>query len=144
MVTVTAPSGTLHEALFDPVAIGSAVGADSSTGVLEPAQFTASETDVTIDHVSWKSQEAKVELSNDVSIAAHHLDVIGLDGTVMLLLDFDDATSTDGDDGAEVYTWGVCAQPWDTGDKLMLRITESESGMTGATNDSSCDTTPEP
>ena len=33
-VTVTAPSGTLHEAFFDPVAIGSGVGADSTNGVL--------------------------------------------------------------------------------------------------------------
>ena len=31
-VTVTAPAGTLHEALFDPAAIGAAVGADGRTG----------------------------------------------------------------------------------------------------------------
>ena len=39
-VTVTPPAGTLHEAFFDPVAIGTAVGADGSNGALEPASFT--------------------------------------------------------------------------------------------------------
>ena len=39
-VTVTATTGTLHEAFFDPVAIGTAVGADGSNGALEPASFT--------------------------------------------------------------------------------------------------------
>ena len=39
-ITVTAPAGTLHEAFFDPVAIGNAVGADGANGVLKPAAFT--------------------------------------------------------------------------------------------------------
>ena len=36
-VTVTAPAGTVHEAFFDPAAVGQAVGADGSNGVLKPA-----------------------------------------------------------------------------------------------------------
>ena len=39
LVTVTAPAGTVHEAFFDPVVIGSGVGADASNGVLEPKAF---------------------------------------------------------------------------------------------------------
>ena len=39
-VTVDAPEGTLHEAFFDPVTDGTAVAADSTTGVLDPATFT--------------------------------------------------------------------------------------------------------
>ena len=39
-VTVTAPEGTLHEAFFDPVTDGSVVAADSTNGVLNPAEFT--------------------------------------------------------------------------------------------------------
>ena len=35
-VTVTAPTGTLHEAFFDPVAIGTTIGADGTNGVLKP------------------------------------------------------------------------------------------------------------
>ena len=39
-VTVTAPAGTVHEAFFDPAAIGTAVGADGTNGVLKPTAFT--------------------------------------------------------------------------------------------------------
>ena len=48
-VTVTAPAGTLHEALFDPATIGAAMGADTANGVVEPAGFTAGGTATTID-----------------------------------------------------------------------------------------------
>ena len=36
---VAKPAGALHEAFFDPVAIGSDVGADGSNGVLKPNAF---------------------------------------------------------------------------------------------------------
>ena len=36
-VTVTAPDSAVHEAFFDPVAVGTAVKADGTNGVLEPA-----------------------------------------------------------------------------------------------------------
>ena len=43
-ITVAAPAGTLHEAFFDPVldTSTSAVGADSTDGVLKPSAFTDS------------------------------------------------------------------------------------------------------
>ena len=54
IVTVTAPTGVLHEALFDPVTDGSAVAADSSIGQLEPAAFTdANEASATIQRIEW-------------------------------------------------------------------------------------------
>ena len=45
---VTAPTGTLHEAFFDPMAIGNAIGADGTIGVLRPNLFTLGGTAVTI------------------------------------------------------------------------------------------------
>ena len=48
VVTVTAPAQTVHEALFDPAAIGTAVGADAANGVVEPAGFTVGGTATTI------------------------------------------------------------------------------------------------
>ena len=39
-IQVTAPAGTVHEAFFDPVAIGAGVGADDSLGALTPTAFS--------------------------------------------------------------------------------------------------------
>ena len=38
-------------------------------------------------------------------------------------------------------SWGVCDQPWQDGDKLMIRISESGADLTGTTNDADCATT---
>ena len=54
-VTVTAPAGTLHEALFDPAAIGAAVGADTANGVVEPGGFTVGGTATTLQALKWRS-----------------------------------------------------------------------------------------
>ena len=59
-VTVTAPSGTLHEAFLDPVAFGSGVGADSTNGALEPAGFTILGASITISRIGWESDEARM------------------------------------------------------------------------------------
>ncbi len=140
-VTVTAPSGTLHEAFFDPEDIGASVGADSYYGVLEPAQFTAEgDAATTIRRIAWNSNRAWMELSTSTaSLTGHHIDFIELDGSVGLRLDFDDATATTTEDGAHTLVWGVCDQPWSAGDKLMARMSLSEGSLTGATNDASCD-----
>ena len=39
-IRVTAPAGTLHEAFFDPAAIGVGAGADKDNGVLKPTAFS--------------------------------------------------------------------------------------------------------
>ena len=61
-VHVTAPAGVLHEALFDPVAIGTAVGADGTNGVLKPAAFTVSGASATITGLKWESGTATMTL----------------------------------------------------------------------------------
>ena len=60
-VTVTAPSGTVHEAFFDPVAIAAAVGADGTNGVLKPAAFTVDGASATITSLKWESGVVTME-----------------------------------------------------------------------------------
>ena len=116
-ITVTAPAGTLHEAFFDPVAIGAAVGADGANGVLKPAAFTVGGASATITSLEWESGGVTMELDPSASLAGHAVDFIALDGSVSLTLSFDDATQSGG-----ALTWSVAAQPWNAGDLLMLRI----------------------
>ena len=116
-LTVTAPAGTLHEAFFDPVAIGSAVGADGTNGVIKPADFVLNGTNTTISSLKWESGTATMTLAPSTSLAGHAVDFIALDGSVSLTLSFDAATQSGG-----ALTWTVAAQPWNAGDLLMLRI----------------------
>ena len=116
-VTVSAPAGTLHEAFFDPVAIGNAVGADGTNGVLEPAAFTVDGTTTTISSLKWESGTATMVLSPSASLAGRAVDFIALDGSVTSTLAVDDATRSGG-----TLTWSAATQPWNAGDKLMLRI----------------------
>ena len=117
-VTVTAPAGTVHEAFFDPVTIGSAVGADGSNGVLEPAGFSVGGTSTSVSGLKWENGVVTMTLSPAVSLAGRRIDFIGLDGYPSLTLYFDDAARGSG--GA--LTWTVRNQPWLAGDLLMLRI----------------------
>ena len=122
-VTVAAPPGTLHEALFDPVTDGSAVAADSSNGQLKPAAFTdANGASATIQRIEWASDTVKVKVSPHTGLAGHKLDFIELDGTVSLSLDVVDATV---DSANDTLSWSVASQPWEDGDKLMVRIREA-------------------
>ena len=141
-VHVTAPEGVLHEAFFDPVASGDAVGAGSADGVLKPAAFTVNGSQTTIRRIEWESGRVVMRLEpDDNALADHHVDFIALDGSVALRLDFDDAAeATNG--GAPALVWGVCNQPWSDGDLLMLRLRESEANLTGATGDADCPATP--
>ena len=116
-VRVTSPSDTVHEAFFDPVAIGSAVGADGSNGVLKPADFVLNGTNTTISSLEWESGVVTMTLDPSASLAGHAVDFIALDGSVSLTLSFDDATQSGG-----TLTWSVASQPWHAGDLLMLRI----------------------
>ncbi len=127
-VTVTAPEGTLHELFFDPVTIRATVAADSSNGVLKPAEFTdANGASATIERIGWEastgeSGTVKLELSPHNSIAGHIVDFIALDGSVALSL-IADAATVDTTNGT--LSWTVASQPWQSGDKLMLRIREA-------------------
>ena len=124
-VTVTSPEGTLHEAFFDPVTVGTAVAADSANGVLKPAEFTdANGASATIERIAWEAGTGeagtvKLKLSPHNGIASHTVDFIALDGSVPLSLKVADATV---DSANDTLSWTVASQPWNDGDKLMLRI----------------------
>ena len=120
-VTVTAPSGTVHEAFFDPAAlVGSGVGADASNGVLEPKAFTVGGASTDLQSLKWQGGSATLTLSVPASLSGHFLDFIALDGTVALSLDGSAASVSGG-----ALTWSVASQPWQADDKLMLRIRQS-------------------
>ena len=121
-VTVSAPAGTLHEAFFDPVldTSTSAVGADATNGVLKPAAFSVSGgATTTIGSLEWKSGAVKMNVSPHAALDGQVLDFIELDGSVSLTLDAADATV---DSANSTLSWSVVSQPWEDGDKLMLRI----------------------
>ena len=128
-VTVTAPAEVLHEAFFDPAAVGTAVKADGSNGVLRPASFTgANGSAATIGAISWDtgasySGTVKIEIDPDDALAGHVVDFIELDGSVSLSLEIADATV---DATTNTLAWSVSSQPWHDGDKLMLRIREGK------------------
>ena len=124
-ITVTAPEGTLHEAFFDPVTVGTTVAADSANGVLKPAEFPdANGESAVIDRITWEagtgeSGTVKLKLSPRSGISGHTVDFIALDGSVPLSLKVADATV---DSANDTLSWTVSSQPWQSGDKLMLRI----------------------
>ena len=136
LVRATAPAGVLHEAFFDPVGVGSGVGADANNGVLKPNAFSHNNVATTISGIEWDSQQVTMSVSASLP-ADHHVDFLALDATVALRLDVDDAT-TSVENGVTKLAWGVCKQPWPAGDWLMLRIARSPSNLTGVTNDTTC------
>ena len=139
-ITVEEPAGTLHEAFFDPVGIGTAVGSDADNGVLEPASFRLEGVGkVSIDRIEWESGGVEIELDphSASGFANHHIDFIALDGSITLRLDFDDAAEVERD-GTRALSWNVCDQPWESGDLLMLRMSASQSELTDVTNDGPC------
>ena len=98
-LTVTAPTGALAEAFFDPARDGAALSATTTIGT-----------------VSWENATVKADLTIKVPASAD-LDFISSDGSVSLSLAVANATETDG-----VRSWAVTPQPWADGDQLMLRI----------------------
>ncbi len=117
---VTAPEGTIHEAFFDPVAIGSAIGADGANGALKPATFTVNGTSTMLQSLQWRNSGIiTLALSPNSSLSGLALDFIALDGTVALTLP---ASAAKTDTAAGTVTWSSAAAPWSAGDQLMLRI----------------------
>ena len=98
------------------------MAADSSNGQLEPAAFTdGNGAAATIQRIEWVSATVKVTVSPHLGLTGHKLDFIELDGSVSLSLQVDDATV---DAANKTLSWTVSEQPWEDGDKLMLRIAE--------------------
>lgn len=123
IVTVTAPAGTLHEAFFDPVAVGTSVKADSTNGVLSPTSFTVGGTATEITSLEWANNKVVLTLDPHVSLGNNVLHFIELDGSVPLSFSAADATV---DSTAGTHSWPVTTEPWEAGDKLMLRIREGQ------------------
>ena len=133
IVTATAPAGVLHEVFFDPVLVGTAVKADSTNGVLEPASFTdGNSASATLQSISYEpptgsgSGTVKLQVDPHNGLGGHRLELIELDGSVSLWLEVDQATV---DAANKTLSWTVTSQPWDDGDKLMLRVEEAELGI---------------
>ncbi len=119
-VTVTAPTGVLHELLFDPVTVGSAVTADGSNGVLDPATFTDGDgVSATVESISYEAGKMKVKIVPWPVLSGKVLDFIELDGTTSLSLN---VTNSAVEAASNTLTWPVSSQPWEDGDKLMVRI----------------------
>lgn len=125
---VTAPPGTVHEAFFDPIAIGSAIGADATNGALKPTEFTANGTATAMQSLKWDPTGiVTLTLSPNASISGLALDFIALDGSVALTLP---ASSAKTDSAAGTLKWSMLNSPWQAGDKLMLRIRNAMSSPT--------------
>ena len=142
-ITVVAPSDAIHEAFFDPVTIGNAVGTDAASGVLRPRVFPVTEGVNTpaIERVMWEAGRAVVEFEPSIPLARRHVDFIALDGSLALRMDFDDAAETI--EGIKrILAWHVCEQPWANGDLLMLRISRSGENLANVTSDEACSQSP--
>ena len=117
VVTVTAPAGTLHEAFFDPV--------ESGEDEVSPAAFSVGGTDTEITGLDWADGKVALSLDPVVSLDGYTLDFIELDGTASLNLRASDAVERSrSGDGSGALKWSVTDEPWEDGDKLMLRIRE--------------------
>ncbi len=120
-ITVTAPTGTLHEAFFDPVNLtGGEVGASGTSGVIDPDEFTVGRDEYEIESIVWDDDdEVVLTLDDHVSLSGKTLDFIELDGSIGTSLDVSDATVNQ---TAATWTWSLTSAPWQPGDLLMLRI----------------------
>ncbi len=116
-LTVTAPTGTVYEAMFDTATVGNAVQASI---MLKP--YTAAGADTsTITSVSWRSGTLKIEMDPVTAHVGKYIDFIDVDGELALPLKLVDATV---DATAKTLSWSVADAPWEAGDKMMLRIYE--------------------
>ena len=114
-LNVTPSTSALHEAFFDPVDIGTAVGAVGSNGVLKPDAFALDGTTTTISSLKWEDGAVTMTLNPTASLADYAIDFIDTTGTTTLSLTSDNASTT-------ALTWTVPDKPWSDGDLLMLRI----------------------
>ena len=139
-INVTAPADVKLEAFFDPATTGEqTLGAGDHNGLLKAGSFYSAESsEFAISRIDWSSGNVEMQLTPHSLLPDHHIDFVALDSSVSLRLDFDDAAVVTETDGSQALGWGVCEQPWEDGDKLMIRISESGDNLTGTTNDAEC------
>ena len=134
-ITVAAPSNAVHEAFFDPAKLPNGIGADEINGTLNPSTFSVNGTATKIERIQWNPPGiVKVHLKPSVNLSDRHLDFIALNGSRTLRLDFNDAAKSP--DGS--LEWTICYRPWNPGDQLMLRISQSPPEPLGAAPIGSC------
>ena len=126
-ITVTAPEGTLHEAFFDPVALtdpsdGIGVRYNPKTSFMLPDK-----TSVTLDYLYYAPGIVKMGITPHNALFGYEMDIIELDGKVSSTFVFDGSGSV-----SAPHEWATCVQPWDVGDKLMLRIRKPGTGSAPA------------
>ena len=126
-ITAIAPEGTLHEAFFDPVALtnpsdGVGVRYNPKTSFTLPDK-----TSVTLDYLYYTTGIVKIGTTPHNALSGYEMDIIELDGKVSSTFAFDGSGST-----SSPHEWATCAQPWDAGDKLMLRIRKAGIGSASA------------
>ncbi len=118
-VTVTAPAGTVHEALFDPAELSPGIGFSPTAGTLTPAGFSVGGAATSIAGLKWERGAIVLALDPGVPLDGHSLEIIALDGAIVLSLP---ASSAAQDGSAGTLTWTAADRPWEVGDRLMLRI----------------------
>ena len=117
-VTITAPDGTVHETFYEPVSRTNGVGLGRIIG-----NFDVDGTSTSISLLIWRNVGLVVlRLTPHADLSGHLLQFIDLDGTVPILLVTDEATV---DSSSGKYTWQVPDQPWESGDRFLLRIREA-------------------
>ena len=116
VLEVERPAGVpiQHEAFFDPVDIGDAVGAVGANGVVKPAAFSLHGVNTTISSLKWEAGAVTMALS-PTPTDEFLVDFIDTTGTTTLSLTSDNASTT-------ALTWTVPDKPWSDGDLLMLRM----------------------
>ena len=122
----------MHEAFFDPVAIGAGVGADGSRGVLHAQRRSPSAaTAATLQRLIWEANQLQLELSAAVPLAAHYLDRHRRStARSALRLGLDDATTASHCGQAGRRGAGRPApRPGQAGDQLMLRLRHSATAL---------------
>ena len=93
--TFEAPVGTLHEAFFDPAAIGGGAGADKDNGVLKPTAFSLADgTGVSLQSVSWQTSAVEMRLEPHAPARGLSRGLHRAGRRSILRLDFDDASET--------------------------------------------------
>ena len=106
----------MHEAFFDPV--------ESGQDEVSPAAFSVGGTATEITGLEWTDGKVTLSLDPYVSLDGYTLDFIELDGTASLILP---ASNADSNPDAGTLAWPVPDQPWQPGDKLMLRIRQNST-----------------
>ena len=111
--------GTVHEAFFDPAALGNGSGYSEEGGSLRPVAIPTGRLHTSINGLIWRQGTISMSLEPYTPLASYDIDIVDLDGSVRLTLPAAEA-SIDRDAGR--LNWRVPSQPWRAGDTLMLRI----------------------